>query len=115
MRTTYDHINGLTVIDSTGRVIGEVDGLVFDTASWHVESVRIKLHKDTAEQLGMSPGPFRAARLDVPADFVRDVTDTLVLKGPASALRTTGSRPEPSPPASSAGSSTADRAAPPSA
>jgi hypothetical protein len=31
---------------------------------------------------------FQAARLDVPTDFVRDVTDTVLLKGAAKTLHT---------------------------
>lgn len=81
MRRVYeDSMSGRAVIDATGRVIGEVVGLVLDLASWHVEAVRVKLHRDVMQALGGSHAIFRAPRLDVPTDFIRDVTDTIVLR-----------------------------------
>lgn len=89
MRIVYEEaVSGRSVIDSTGRVIGEVAGLILDVTSWRVLALRVRLHKDVTQEIGASHGTFRAARLDVPCDFIQDVTDTLVLKGPVSALRT---------------------------
>jgi len=83
-----ESLRGRSVIDSTGRVIGEVVGLVLDAAAWQVEALRVKLHTDVTNELGASHGTFRAARLDVPTTFVQDVTDTVVLNGPVATLRT---------------------------
>jgi sporulation protein YlmC with PRC-barrel domain len=83
-----DFLSGRSVIDSTGRVVGEVDGLLLDVVSWRLEALRIKLRRDVTEALGASRGPFRAARLDVPTTFVQSVSDTVVLAGPIESLRT---------------------------
>lgn len=89
MRMVYEEaVSGRSVIDSTGRVIGEVAGLILDVGSWKVLALRVKLQKDVTQELGASHGTFRAARLDVPCDFIQDVTDTVVLTGPVSTLHT---------------------------
>lgn len=89
MRIVYEEaVSGRSVIDSTGRVIGEVAGLILDVSAWRVLALRIRLHKDVTEEIGAAHGTFRAARLDVPCDFIQDVTDTVVLKGPVSTLQT---------------------------
>lgn len=89
MRVVYEEaMSGHAVIDSTGRVIGEVVGQVLDVESWHVAALRVKLNSAVAAELAASHGMFRAARLDVPTEFIQGVTDTVILRGPASALRT---------------------------
>jgi len=89
MTISYEEsLRGRSVIDSTGRSIGEVAGLVLDLGSWHVQALRVKLHKHVAEEIGASHGMLRAARLDVPTDFVQDVRDTILLNGPIGTLRT---------------------------
>jgi sporulation protein YlmC with PRC-barrel domain len=89
MRIVYEEsMSGHAVIDSTGRVIGEVVGQVLDVESWHVAALRVKLNSAVTEELGASHGTFRAARLDVPTEFIQGVTDTVILRGPVGTLRT---------------------------
>ena len=89
MQIVYEEsMSGHSVIDSTGRVIGEVVGQVLDVESWHVAALRVKLNSAVTEELGVSHGTFHAARLDVPTDFIQAVTDTVILRGPVSTLRT---------------------------
>jgi membrane protein len=89
MRIVYeDTLSGRSVIDSTGRSIGEVVALVIDPDDWRIEAVRVKLHKDVTEELGASHGAFRAARLDVPTAFIHNVSDAVVLTGPIGTLQT---------------------------
>ena len=89
MRIVYeDTLSGRSVIDSTGRSIGEVVGLVIDPDDWRIEAVRVKLHKDVTDEIGASHGAFRAARLDVPTAFIHNVSDAVVLTGPIGTLQT---------------------------
>jgi sporulation protein YlmC with PRC-barrel domain len=89
MRIVYEEsMSGHSVIDSTGRVIGEVVGQVLEVESWHVAALRVKLNSAVTQEIGASHGAFRAARLDIPTDFIQGVTDTVILRGPVSALRT---------------------------
>ena len=43
-------MSGHAVIDSTGRVIGEVVGQVLDIESWHVAALRVKLSSALAAE-----------------------------------------------------------------
>ena len=94
MRLVYEEaLSGRSVIDSTGRSIGEVMGLVIDPDDWRIEAVRVKLHKDVTEEIGAPHGAFRAARLDVPTAFIHSVSDAVVLSGPIAALQTLEQQP----------------------
>ena len=83
-----DAVRGRSVIDSTGRTVGEVDSLIVETDTWTVEAVRIKLHRDVSKELGLPREVFRAARLDVPTREVSAFADTVLLAIPIGALRT---------------------------
>lgn len=96
MRVVYEEaLSGRSVIDSTGRSIGEVVGLLIDPEAWRVEAVRVKLHKDVTAEIGASHGTFRAARLDVPTGFIQNISDAIVLSGPIGALQTLEQQPSP--------------------
>jgi sporulation protein YlmC with PRC-barrel domain len=83
-----NEIDGRSVIDSTGRAIGEVVGLVLEPTSWHVEALQVKLNHAVTEEIGAPHGTLRAARMDVPTEFIRDVSDNVVLSGPIDKLQT---------------------------
>ena len=94
MRVIYeDALSGRSVIDSTGRSIGEIVGLLIETETWRVEALRVKLNKDVMQEIDAPHGTFRAARLDIPAQFVENVSDTVMLSGPIGALRTLEEQP----------------------
>ena len=96
MRIVYEEaLSGRSVIDSTGRSIGEVIALLIDAETWRIEALRVKLHRDVTEEIGASHGTFRAARLDIPTAFIHNVSDAVVLSGPIGALRTLEDQPSP--------------------
>ena len=96
MRLVYEEaLSGRSVIDSSGRSIGEVVGLLIDVEKWSVEALRVKLHRDVTQEIGASHGTFRAARLDVPIGFIQNVSDAIVLNGPIGSLRTLEQQPSP--------------------
>jgi sporulation protein YlmC with PRC-barrel domain len=94
MRILYEEaLVGRRVLDATGRSIGEVDGLMLDPQSWRVEALRVKLDKDVTEEIHAPKGMFRAARLDIPVEFIQDVSDAVLLKGPVASLQTLEQHP----------------------
>lgn len=96
MRVVYEEaLSGRSVIDSAGRSIGEIVGLLVDPEAWRIEAVRVKLHKEVAEEIGASHGAFRAARLDVPTSFIQNISDAVVLNGPIGTLHTLEQQPPP--------------------
>lgn len=96
MRVLYEEsVSGRAVVDSTGQVIGVIDGLVMDTVTLQIDALRVRLDKSVAQQIGAPHGLLRAGRLDVPSDFIQSVGDTVVLKGPVGTLRTFEQQPSP--------------------
>ena len=94
MRAVYEEsLSGRSVIDSSGRSVGEVVGLLIDSETWRIEALRVKLHKDVTDEIGASHGTFRAARLDVPTAFIHNVSDAVVLSGPIGTLQTLEQQP----------------------
>jgi len=75
------------VLDGSGRVVGEKDGLVVDSASWRVEAVRVKLRRDAADQVGADRSLFHAASLEIPIDLVHAAGDAVILNVPTTALK----------------------------
>ena len=43
MQLPFDELPGRSVVDATGRVLGEVERLIVDTSRWEVETLRVKL------------------------------------------------------------------------
>jgi sporulation protein YlmC with PRC-barrel domain len=87
VRLSDENLRGRTVIAFDGLAIGEVSLLFFDSASWRVESLEIKLRKDVAERLGAHHGMFRAGTLEVPIRIVQSVGDAVVLSVSIDELR----------------------------
>jgi len=88
MRISYDgDLKGRAVIDGTGRVIGEIDGMLVDGQSWRVEAFRVRLRRDAADQIGADRRMFQAATLEIPVDLVHAAGDAVILNVPTTALR----------------------------
>ena len=78
--TTLDELPGRSVIDSTGRVIGQVACAPVDLESWAVEALRTRLVPAAANDLGLSSSLLKAATLDVPTGMVLAAGDAVILR-----------------------------------
>ena len=88
MAFSIEELRGRAVIASDGRVLGEIATLLFEgNGGISVEAIRVKLRNDIADQLGIRRSTFRAATIDVPANAIQSVTDTVVLSIAVSELR----------------------------
>jgi sporulation protein YlmC with PRC-barrel domain len=87
MQVSDEHLRGRTVIAADGQAIGEVSALFFDTSSWTILALQVKLNKSAAEQLGASRGLLRAATLELPVRMVQSVGDAVLLSLPIMELR----------------------------
>jgi sporulation protein YlmC with PRC-barrel domain len=88
MRISYEEdFKGRAVIDGTGRVVGEVEGLLIDNQSWRVEAFRVRLRRDAAEMIGVEHRMFQNASLEVPVSLVHAAGDAVILNVPTIALR----------------------------
>jgi sporulation protein YlmC with PRC-barrel domain len=85
MRLSYEEqVKGRTVIDGNGLSIGEVDAIYLDPESierggLRVSAIRVKLHAEVADAIGVSRGTFRAGSVDVPATALRALGDAVLL------------------------------------
>ena len=84
MRVSYEEqVKGRTVIDASGRSVGEVDALYLDAESiasgLKVSGIRIKLHSEVADELGVPRGTFHAGVVEVPAQALQAFGDAVVL------------------------------------
>ncbi len=87
MRLSDENLRGRTVIGADGRAVGEVAALFLDSDAWSVESIRVKLRKEVADQLGASRTVFHAGTVEVPIRLVQSVGDAVVLSIPVDGLR----------------------------
>lgn len=75
-----ENLRGRSVVDSSGKVVGEVEDVVIDTETWQVAALRLRLKRDMAASLGVKAGAFRTAILDVPSDAVQSTQDMVILR-----------------------------------
>ncbi len=80
MHLAVDELPGRTVLDATGRVVGEIERLLVDSGSWAVDVLRVKLRRAAAEELGLDWSTFRAPTIDVPTGLVMAAGDAIILR-----------------------------------
>jgi len=83
------------VLTADGREIGQVHGAMFDTGSWKISRLLIKLHRSVLDDLDLKKPLFRTQTISVPTRVVSGVSDTIVLVDDLDTLEFTSSRAEP--------------------
>jgi sporulation protein YlmC with PRC-barrel domain len=89
MMISDENLRGRTVVAADGQTAGEVAALSIDTSTWTITSLKIKLSKTAAEQLGVSQRLLRAATIELPVRIIQSVGDTVLLSVPTLGLRQT--------------------------
>lgn len=87
MRLSDETIRGKPVVGADGQVIGEVAALFLDSEAWRIESLQVKLRRETADLLGASRGIFHAGTVEIPVGMVQSVGDAVVLAVEVHGLR----------------------------
>jgi sporulation protein YlmC with PRC-barrel domain len=87
MRLSDENLRGRPVVAADGQVIGDVSAVSIDSDQWKVETVRIKLRKNVAEQLGAAHDLFHSAIVEVPVQMIQSLGDAVVLSVTAIDLR----------------------------
>lgn len=80
MRVSIDELRHTTVVDSAGMAIGEVDGFSLDSQSRQLETLRVKLKRELAEQAGTRSSLFHKALIEVPMQLVQSIGDAVLLQ-----------------------------------
>lgn len=98
MRISYEEdLRGRAVLDGSGRVVGDVEGLLIDNATWRVEGLRVKLRRDAADQVGAGHSIFHAASLEIPVELVHAAGDAVILNVATTKLKDLRPADEPAP------------------
>lgn len=87
MRLSDETIRGKSVVGADGQIVGEVASLFLDSEDWRVESLQVKLRRETADRLGASRGIFHAGSIEIPVGVVQSVGDAVVLTVEVAGLR----------------------------
>ena len=87
MRLSDETIRGKTVVGADGQVIGEVSALFLNSEEWRIESLQVKLRRETADHIGASHGIFHAGSIEIPVGSVQSVGDAVVLSVAVDDLR----------------------------
>lgn len=87
MLVSLDELRHRTVLDSAGFAIGEVDALLLDAQTWHVDVMRVKLRKDVADQAGVASSLFRKPHIGVSTRHIQSVGDAVILSVKVDSLR----------------------------
>ncbi len=80
MQISVNDLQGRTVVDITGRVLGRVGVLMVDTQSWAVQALTLKLRREPARELGLHWSLFRAPTIEIPTGLVIGASDTVILR-----------------------------------
>jgi sporulation protein YlmC with PRC-barrel domain len=87
MRVSDQSFHGKHVISADGSIIGTVNAMYIDGTNLHVDCIAVSVRKDFAERLGVDHGVFHKGILEIPANQIQSVGETIVLSVPAAALR----------------------------
>jgi sporulation protein YlmC with PRC-barrel domain len=88
MQISLDALPGRAVLDSAGRMLGRIRSLQVDTESWAVESLRLRLRRKTALELGLRWSLFHMPTMDVPTGLVLAAGDAVILRAALDELAT---------------------------
>lgn len=80
MRLSIDDLRRKTVVDSAGIAIGEVDDFFLDSQSRQLDTLRVKLRRELAEQAGARSTFFHKAMAEVPMQLVQSIGDAVLLQ-----------------------------------
>ncbi len=86
MRIQVEDINGRKVIDASGVVLGDIDGVYLDSETLNAHTLVVKLRRDLADDLGVEKHTFTRTSIEIPAGAVQAVGDTVILRARAAEL-----------------------------
>lgn len=78
-RSKFSELSGKDVISQDGRDIGSVSDIVFDDASWHIDTLVVKLARDLLESFHMKRPMFGTQTIQIPTTHVSGVGDKVIL------------------------------------
>lgn len=93
---------GLPIIGQHGREIGVITDMLADVDTWQLQSLEVKLNRETLDELELKRPWFGTQTVLVPVSEISGVTDNLVLKHPLEEMEFSGGKPAEAPPTAEA-------------
>ncbi len=91
---------GMKIIGQHGREVGVISDMFADVETWHLQSLEVKLNRETLDDLKLKRPWFGTQTVHVPVSEISGATDNLVLKHPLEEMEFSGGKPaEAAPPA----------------
>jgi sporulation protein YlmC with PRC-barrel domain len=87
MHLRLDDLPGRTVLDATGYVLGRIKAPLVETETWLVDTLRVRLQRRSARELGMPWSFFRRPTIDIPTGLIHAAGDAIILRVSLAELR----------------------------
>ncbi|MDG6221456.1 MAG: PRC-barrel domain-containing protein [Candidatus Thermoplasmatota archaeon] len=78
-KTNVSNLRGKQIVGKEGTVIGTVEDIIFDTDSWTLPSLAMKLDKKTVEDLSLKKSLFSLPTIGLTMSHVNDIGDVIML------------------------------------
>jgi sporulation protein YlmC with PRC-barrel domain len=98
MRLSDQSLHGKHVITADGTVIGNVHSVYIDGANLHLDCLAVEVRKDLADRLGVQRSLFRKGIVEIPADQIQFIGQTIILAVPFANVRATAPERTPAHP-----------------
>ena len=84
---------GMRIIGQHGREVGVITDMFADVETWHVQSLKVKLNRETLDDLKLKRPWFGTQTVHVPVSEISGATDNLVLKHCLEEMEFSGGKP----------------------
>jgi sporulation protein YlmC with PRC-barrel domain len=85
--TSVSELNGKMVIGAGAFTLGEVEGVEFDTKSWQITDLQVKLTSEATERFGFKKPTLNRMVVLLPVILVKVVGDVVSLGGSIEELK----------------------------
>ena len=83
---------GIDIIGQHGREVGVITDMFADVETWQLQSLEVKLNRETLDDLKLKRPWFGTQTVHVPVSEISGATDTLVLKHPLEEMEFSGGK-----------------------
>jgi sporulation protein YlmC with PRC-barrel domain len=94
---------GMKIIGQHGREIGVISDMFADVETWQLQSLEVKLNRETLDDLKLKLPWFGTQTVHVPVSDISGATDNLVLKCLLEEMEFSGGKPAEADPATDEG------------
>jgi sporulation protein YlmC with PRC-barrel domain len=83
---------GMKIIGQHGREVGVISDMFGDVETWQLQSLEVKLNRETLDDLKLKRPWFGTQTVHVPVSEISGATDNLVLKHPLEEMEFSGGK-----------------------